>query len=109
MLLMASCGREKLYVMSVLNLFYSFLIRLLLVLAALLVATLGLQYYLNRRAERKQAALNERARQETDRAIAEQEKALGAAIALGVESISKKEWLYNLRKEAQEPLLDERA
>jgi signal transduction histidine kinase len=95
--------------MSVLNLFYSFRIRLLFVLAALLVATLGLQYYLNRRAEWKQVALNERARQESARVIAEQEKALAAAIALGVESISKQEWLYNLRKEAQEPLLDERA
>ena len=95
--------------MSVPNLFYSFRIRLLLVLAALLVATLGLQYYLNRRAERKQGALNERARQESARVIAEQEKALSAATALGVESISKQEWLYNLRKDAQEPLLDESA
>jgi signal transduction histidine kinase len=95
--------------MSVPNLFYSFRIRLLLVLAALLVATLGLQYYLNRRAEQKQAALNERARQESARVTAEQEKALSAAAALGVESISKQEWLYNLRKEAQEPLLDESA
>ncbi|HEX8745557.1 MAG TPA: ATP-binding protein [Pyrinomonadaceae bacterium] len=95
--------------MSVLNLFYSFRVRLVMVLVALLIATLGLQYYLNRRAERKQAALNERARQESARVIAEQEKALSAATALGVESISKQEWLYNLSEQAQEPLLDESA
>ncbi|MBD0370263.1 MAG: HAMP domain-containing protein [Pyrinomonadaceae bacterium] len=97
--------------MSALNLFYSFRIRLLLVLAALLVATLGLQYYLNRRAERKQAELNERARQETDRVIAEQEQALSAATALGIKSISQREWLYNLYEhaKAKQPLLDEKA
>jgi signal transduction histidine kinase len=97
--------------MSVLNLFYSFRIRLLLVLAALLMATLGLQYYLNQRAERKQTALNERARQETDRVIAEQEQALSAAVALGVESLSKGEWLYNLYEDAksQQPLLGRKA
>lgn len=97
--------------MSVLNLFYSFRIRLLLVLAALLIATLGLQYYLNRRAERKQAALNERARQESARVISEQEQALGAAFKLGIESLSKREWLYNLYEDAKtkQPLLDEKA
>jgi signal transduction histidine kinase len=97
--------------MSVLNLFYSFRIRLLLVLAAILVATLGLQYYLNRRAERKQAALNESARQESARVIAEQEQALAAAFKLGIESISKREWLYNLYEDAkaEQPLLDEKA
>lgn len=97
--------------MSVPNLFYSFRVRLLIVLAALLVATLGLQYYLNRRAEHKQAALNERARQESARVIAEQEQALSAATALGVESITSGEWLYNLYDEAKakQPLLDEKA
>jgi signal transduction histidine kinase len=97
--------------MSVLNLFHSFRLRLLLMLAALLVATLGLQYYLNQRAERKQAALNERARQETDRIIAEQEQALSAATALGIKSISQREWLYNLYEhaKAKQPLLDEKA
>jgi signal transduction histidine kinase len=97
--------------MSVLKLFYSFRIRLLLVLAALLVATLALQYYLNRRAEQKQAALNERARQESARVIAEQEQALAAAFKLGIQSISKREWLYNLYEDAkaEQPLLDEKA
>ncbi|HEY0323780.1 MAG TPA: ATP-binding protein [Pyrinomonadaceae bacterium] len=97
--------------MSVLKFFYSFRIRLLLVLAALLVATLGLQYYLNRRAERKQAALNERSRQMSARVIAEQEQALAAAFKLGIESISKQEWLYNLYEDAvaEQPLLDEKA
>src|SRR4051812_40360733 len=97
--------------MSVLKFFYSFRIRLLLVLAALLVATLGLQYYLNRRAEKKQAALNERSRQMSARVIAEQEQALAAAFKLGIESISKQEWLYNLYEDAvaEQPLLDEKA
>lgn len=97
--------------MSVLNLFYSFRIRLLLVLAALLIATLGLQYYLNRRAERKQAELNERARQESARVISEQEQALAAAFKLGIESLSKREWLYSLYEEAKvsQPILDEKA
>jgi signal transduction histidine kinase len=97
--------------MSVLNLFYSFRIRLLLVLAALLVATLGLQYYLSRRTEQKQAALNERARQMSARRIAEQEQALAAAFKLGIESISQREWLYNLYDDAkaEQPLLDEKA
>lgn len=97
--------------MSVLNLFYSFRIRLLLVLAALLVATLGLQYYLSRRTEKKQAALNERARQMSARRIAEQEQALAAAFKLGIESISQREWLYNLYEDAkaEQPLLDEKA
>lgn len=95
--------------MSVFNLFNSFRIRLLLVLALLLITTLGLQYYLTRRAERKQAALNERARQESARVISEQEQALSAAVALGVESISRGEWLYNLHKKTNQPLLDEKA
>src|SRR5215210_4569250 len=95
--------------MSVLKLFYSFRIRLLLVLASLLIMTLGVQYYLNRRAQGQLAELNRRARQQNARVIAEQEQALAAAIALGVESISKREWLYNLQKEAKQPLLDEKA
>jgi signal transduction histidine kinase len=97
--------------MGVPNIFYSFRIRLLLVMAGLLVTTLGLQYYLNRRAERKQAALNERARQESARVISEQEQALAAAFKLGIESLSKGEWLYNLYEDAKrkQPLLDERA
>ena len=95
--------------MSVFKIFNSFRIRLLLVLALLLIATLGLQYYLTRRAERKQAALNERARQESARVISEQEQALSAAVALGVESISRGEWLYNLHKKTNQPLLDEKA
>lgn len=97
--------------MSVLNLLNSFRMRLLLVLAALLVATLGLQYYLNRRAEHKQAKLNEQARQESARVISEQEQALAAAFKLGIESLSKREWLYNLYEDAKtkQPLLDEKA
>jgi signal transduction histidine kinase len=62
--------------MSLFNVFNSFRVRLLLVLAALLVATLGLQFYLNRRAELRVALT-----------IAEQERALAAGISLAAESM----------------------
>jgi signal transduction histidine kinase len=62
--------------MSLFHVLNSFRVRLLLVLAALLVATLGLQFYLNRRAELRVA-----------RTIAEQERALAAGISLAAESM----------------------
>ncbi|MBV8937618.1 MAG: hypothetical protein JO095_17690, partial [Alphaproteobacteria bacterium] len=65
--------------MDLSDLIYSFRVRLLLVLAALLVATLGLQYYLNLRAKERFNHL-----------IAEQEQALAASTALALESISSK-------------------
>ncbi len=80
------------------NLFYSFRARLLLVLALLLVATLGVQYFLNRRAERRVA-----------RVIAEQEQALAAGIALAVESISSTEYLGILQEQSKVPLLERQA
>jgi signal transduction histidine kinase len=78
------------------KLFYSFRVRLLLLLAALLVATLGVQYYLNRRAQR-----------ETARLVSEQEKALAESIALGIKSISSAKYMYELEEERGRSLLEE--
>src|SRR5437762_5503308 len=63
--------------MQSLNIFNTFRVRLLLVLALLLVATLGVQFILNRRAEQRVA-----------RTIAEQEQALAAGISLALQSFS---------------------
>jgi signal transduction histidine kinase len=69
------------------GLFYSFRARLLLVLAALLVATLGLQFY-----------LNSRSAQRTARTIAEQEQALAAGISLAAQTFPTTERLEDLDK-----------
>jgi signal transduction histidine kinase len=77
----------------------SFRVRLLLLLAALLGLTLGVQYYVNLQAVRSNAQL-----------IVEQQRAILAGVALGVESISSGrygEYLDVRRK--QSPLLDEQA
>ncbi len=68
-------------------LFYSFRTRLLLVLALLLIATLGVQYYLNSRAEKMRGVR-----------IAEQEQALAASIELALDSITTptSEYLWQL-------------
>ena len=71
-----------------LNLFYSFRMRLLLVLAALLVATLGLQFYLNTRAS-----------QRTARTIAQQEQALAAGISLAAQSFPTTKLMSELDRE----------
>jgi signal transduction histidine kinase len=76
---------------------YSFRMRLLFVLAALLVGTLGLQYYLNSRLSRRRAVV-----------IAEQEQALAASTALALESINSGEYLYQLDERRPEPFLKER-
>ncbi len=82
--------------MNALSIFYSFRARLLLVLAALLVTTLGVQYYLNLLAERN----NKRVREQ-------QEQALIAGVVLGVKSISSNDRLVELRRNANQPVLDE--
>lgn len=74
--------------MNALNFFSTFRVRLLLVLAALLIATLGVQFYLNRRAEQRVA-----------RTIAEQEQALAAGISLAVQSFSTNERMEDLDRE----------
>jgi signal transduction histidine kinase len=76
----------------------SFRVRLLLVLAALLIAMLGVQYYLNVLAERNNA-----------RVVAEQEQALAAGVEIGVKSISTPDRLIELRDNANQPLLNEGA
>lgn len=85
--------------MSAAHLFYSFRTRLLLVLAALLVFTLSVQYYLNLLAEHNNA-----------RVMAQQEEALVTGVELGVKSMSTSDFfLMNLRKGAAQPLFDQRA
>jgi len=79
-------------------LFNSFRVRLLVLLAALLVLTLGVQYYVNLRAVRSNAQL-----------IVEQQQAIMAGVALGVHSVSNGEYLADMRKEANATLLDEKA
>jgi signal transduction histidine kinase len=74
----------------------SFRVRLLLVLAALLIVTLGTQYLLNLRAGRNSRRLREM-----------QEQALIAGVALGVKSISTKPRLVELIKYENNPLLDQ--
>jgi signal transduction histidine kinase len=80
------------------TLFYNFRARLLFVLAALLVATLGVQSYLYRREELRRA-----------RIIAEQEQALAASTALALESITSGEYLIELDKKRRRPFLEAQA
>lgn len=65
-------------------------------LAVLLITTLSVQYYLNVLAERNNARTRER-----------QEQALIAGVALGVKSISSDERMMEMRRDANQPLLDE--
>src|SRR5215472_13782611 len=74
----------------------SFRLRLLLLLAALLGLTLGVQYYVNLRAVRNNMKL-----------VSEQEQAIMAGVALGVTSIYRGKYLDEMRKDLKQPLLDE--
>ena len=78
--------------------FNSFRVRLLILLAALLVLTLGVQYYVNLRAVRSNAQF-----------ILEQQQAIMAGLALGVHSVSNGEYLAEMRKEGNVTLLDKKA
>ncbi len=82
--------------MKITGLLNSFRARLLLLLAVLLGLTLGVQYYVNLRSVKRNAQL-----------IFEQEKAIMAGVALGVNSLSSKKYLDELRSSLTEPLLDE--
>lgn len=82
--------------MKALKLFYSFRTRMLLVLTALLVGTLGVQYLLIVNSERNRA-----------RIIAEQEKAIMAGVALGVKSITGGEYMVDIRERAKKPGQDD--
>lgn len=75
----------------------SFRARLLLLLAVLLGLTLGVQYYVNLRSVRSNAHL-----------IVEQEQAIMAGVALGVNSISSNKYLDELSPSLREQLLNER-
>jgi signal transduction histidine kinase len=76
----------------------SFRARLILLLVALLGLTLGVQYYVNVRSVRRNAHM-----------LVEQEQAIMAGVALGVNSISSGEYLDKMQKEAKQPLLDQQA
>jgi signal transduction histidine kinase len=77
--------------MKAFKLLYSFRARMMLVLAALLIMTLGLQYVLLVRTQR-----------ERSRIIAEQERAIMAGVALGVRSITSDEYMVDFRQRAQQ-------
>ena len=68
----------------------------MLLLAVLLGLTLGVQYYLNLRAVRSNAHL-----------IVEQEQAIMAGVALGVNSISSTKYLDQIRSSLRDPHIDE--
>ena len=76
------------------KIFYSFRTRLLLVMALLLVGTLGVQYYFGRIRSRARAAL-----------VAGQEQALTASIALANESITSTKYMFELDKPGDQALL----
>jgi len=76
----------------------SFRVRLLLLLAALLMLTLSVQYYVNLRAVRRNSQF-----------IIEQQRAIMAGVALGVDSLSSGLYLDKIREQAREPLLGEQS
>src|SRR5438093_3422389 len=84
--------------MAVSRLVNSFRVRLLLLLAALLVLTLSVQYYVNLREVRRNTQF-----------IVEQQQAIMAGVALGVNSISSGLYLDQMRDQAKQPLLGEQA
>jgi signal transduction histidine kinase len=76
----------------------SFRVRLLLLLAALLVLTLGVQYYVNLRSVRSNTQF-----------IARQQRAVMAGVALGVNSLSSGLYLDQMRDQVSQPLLGQQA
>lgn len=76
----------------------SFRVRLLLLLAAILVLTLSVQYYVNQRSVRANTQF-----------IVEQQQAIMAGVALGVNSLTSGLYLYEMRDQAKQPLLGEQA
>src|SRR5206468_6458747 len=84
--------------MALSRLLNSFRVRLLLLLAALFVLTLGVQYYVNRTSVRTNTRL-----------IVQQQQAIMAGVALGVNSISSGLYLDQMRDQAKQPLLGEQA
>jgi signal transduction histidine kinase len=84
------------------RLFYSFRTRLLLVMGLLLVATLGVQYYLNRLEQQRRGLLR-------GALVAGQEQALTASVALANESITSGKYMYQLEEERSRSILTEHA
>ncbi len=82
--------------MKISGLINSFRARLLLLLVVLLGLTLYVQYKVNVRSVRSNAQL-----------IVEQERAIMAGVALGVNSISSGKYLDEIRSNLRDPLLDE--
>src|SRR4029434_10400856 len=82
--------------MTTLQIFNSFRARLVLLLVVLLGLTLGVQYYVNLQSATRNAHM-----------LVEQEQAIMAGVALGVNSISSNKYLDQMRTELREPLLDE--
>ncbi len=78
--------------------FNSFRARLVLLLVVLLGLTLGVQYYVNLQSAKRNA-----------RMLVEQEQAIMAGVALGVNSIGSKNYLDQMKSQVREPLLDERS
>ena len=83
--------------MKISGILNSFRARLLLLLAVMLGLTLGVQYYVNLRAIQSNAQV-----------IVEQEQAIMAGVALGVNSIFSTKYLDELRNNLRVPLLDEK-
>lgn len=83
--------------MKTASLLNSFRARLLILLVVMLGLTLGVQYYVNLRSIQSNARL-----------IVEQEQAIMAGVALGVNSISSDKYLEALRSNLREPLIDEK-
>ncbi len=83
--------------MKIPKLLNSFRAQLLLLLALLLGLTLFVQYYVNLRAVQSNAKL-----------IIEQEQAIMAGVALGVNSINSRKYLDQMRSELRQPVFDER-
>jgi signal transduction histidine kinase len=78
------------------QIFNSFRARLVLLLVVLLGLTLGVQYYVNLQSVKRNA-----------RMLVEQEQAIMAGVALGVNSISSNKYLDQIRSTVREPLLEE--
>lgn len=74
----------------------SFRARLVLLLVVLLGLTLGVQYYVNLQSVNRNAHM-----------LVEQEQAIMAGVALGVNSINSQKYLDQMRNELREPLIDE--
>jgi len=79
------------------HIFNSFRARLVLLLVVLLGLTLGVQYYVNLQSVKRNAHM-----------LVEQEQAIMAGVALGVNSINSRKYLYQMRDDLREPLIDEK-